>query len=1186
LVVALDDPLLVRFGDRAELARLRAEFGDSTAPIPAERIGSLVDDAVTAAQQAAERNLRRAIRGRTSSAAEFVRVLDERPTGRAGAQEPQLTQLTQRIGGLQRQLATGRGLLVRSLAAGVTAPELRAQVSDLQASASQLAGLVREYRSVADTLDGPAAPAAPVQVTAERDRAVAELLGVDAATIRATRDLIVAGDLDGALTAIRRTATGAHAMASIPGLWAGADVVFADAQQVVTALHRTLAAPGRRLGGAEARLVGDALGRLEVLVTTVPGGAAAQALDATRGTGVVPQLAGLARLRSTGTPDRVVRDLADLVEARGLTIGDLAALAARVAGAGRAQAAAVISEFAAGHGLAWSRTDRRGLLAALRDLPRTELARWREHAAAHAAAHAAMRAAAGTVAGMPPGDRAPRRRAWLAYGAAFAGAAAGAGGLALAGVPLGAPVLVPATIGAVLITAAVRAPRSANPARAPPAGVLVRTGAVDVARPGRAAANRGAAAAAEAVLDAALGARTVAVAATELRALVAALTEQGKVTRLDTAVEEIAALLEADRAALRERIEVKRAAAAAAYAEVDAALDAAITAAGQDDRGAAERSRKATAAAEIADAKWRRLVRSVAAYATAGEHADTAATGFAVVREILAAIARDPGGPGVAALVADAHAYTREAADAVDAYRAALVDTVPAVTAAPTGFPIGELPAIARVAEAANRLLSELGSRQRMTELEIGDLVRSRFDAVAVDGLLISTGGVELLLRLGVDWMVEDMTPGPIATEVIQGSIPQGGRSSTAGAHCSGGMSATADLTALAAMVPSGGGVWGLLTSIAANGWKATFSATAGRSEGTSGGGYGYVVPGGVADNRGDGIALRAGVTYRITARSAALPQGRTVTVRSSGGQDSDVLRLWVSHTYSANAPPALAPARKRSGELPQHAPLTATGLNELAGAVSDALGAAGRIGSPTRDQVRVLIADDLPGRLRGAVDGPHGLEWMLHDEHGREIAVLRVRTAVLGGRIVGVASRKEHLEDLFVLFSGASGSLSSTRSIGVAGGIGLLVDTAAAWFGVSTGLAASWSRTRSTGAHASAVAIHPAVHRFSGHTVAELVDLVHTAEIEWLDGTASPATVTRQGTALLRMSEGAAHRFGLPVDADAVLGQRADGTPVLRDDLDPAPPAGRRGELPSWIGASGIRGFGHGLVRELTGMG
>ena len=652
------------------------------------------------------------------------------------------------------------------------------------------------------------------------------------------------------------------------------------------------------------------------------------------------------------------------------------------------------------------------------------------------------------------------------------------------------------------------------------------------------------------------------------------------------AVDEIVALLTADGAALQERVAVKRAAAAAADAAVDAALENAVVAGDQDDRGAAERTRKAFADGEAALANRRRLLRSESAYATAAAHADTAVTGFAVVRDILAAIAADPAAPGVAALITEAQAYAGEAVAAVEEYRGALVDTVPARTAVPTGFPIGELPAIAEVTGTVNQQLAELGSRHRMTELEISDLIRSRFDAVAGEGLLISAGGVELVIRLGVDWLVEDMTPGAAATEVMLGSIPQGGRSSSAGANRSGGVSLEADLAALAALSPSDSGMWGLLKSLAAHGWKATFSVNGGISEGTSGGGSGYVLTGGVADNRGDGIALRAGVTYRITARSRALPQGRTVTVRSSGGQDADVLHQWVSHTYSANAPPELAPARVRSGALPHHAPLTATGLNDLADAISAALGKAGRIGSLTRDQVRVMIANDLPGRLGVAVDGPHGLEWVLSDARGREIAVLRVRTTVGAGRIVGVASTKEHIEDLFVLFSGASGSLSGGRSFGLAGGVGLLVDTAAAWFGVTTGFGASWSRSRSTGVNASAVAIHPAVHRFSGHTVAEQLDLVHTAEIEWLDGRASPAPVVLPGTALVRMSEGDAHRFGLPVGADAVTGHRADGTPIMRDDLDPAVPAGRRGELPAWIGEAGIRGFGHGLVRELTGMG
>ncbi len=257
LVVALDDPLLTRFGDPVELARLREEFGDSAAPIPAERIGSLVDDAVAAAQQASERALRSAIRGRTTTESEFVRTLDEGRTVRTGAQEATLTRLGNRIDGLQRQLATGRAALVRSVTGGTTGPALHGRVTDLQSTAAQLAELVHEYRSISAAVDGMPAPAAPVQASPATDRAAAGLLGVDAVTIGAARDQIAAGDLDAAGTTLLRTASGARAMAEIPGLWAGADFVLADALQAVTALDRTLAGGRSSVAGMSvARLSG------------------------------------------------------------------------------------------------------------------------------------------------------------------------------------------------------------------------------------------------------------------------------------------------------------------------------------------------------------------------------------------------------------------------------------------------------------------------------------------------------------------------------------------------------------------------------------------------------------------------------------------------------------------------------------------------------------------------------------------------------------------------------------------------------------------------------------------------------------------------------------------------------------------------------------------------------------------
>src|SRR5690606_32782789 len=124
----------------------------------------------------------------------------------------------------------------------------------------------------------------------------------------------------------------------------------------------------------------------------------------------------------------------------------------------------------------------------------------------------------------------------------------------------------------------------------------------------------------------------------------------------------------------------------------------------------------------------------------------------------------------------------------------------------------------------------------------------------------------------------------------------------------------------------------------------------------------------------------------------------------------------------------------------------------------------------------------------------------------------------------------------------------------------------------------------RSVGSSAGEVTIHPGVHRYSGHTQSYRLRLTFTVDVRRLDVPGHPLTrVESEGRALARMPEAAAYRYGLPVAAEAVT--TTPGTTTLRGDLVPEAPAGRRAELPDWLGPGGVREPGHALVRDMTGV-
>ncbi|GII60373.1 hypothetical protein Skr01_04580 [Sphaerisporangium krabiense] len=763
----------------------------------------------------------------------------------------------------------------------------------------------------------------------------------------------------------------------------------------------------------------------------------------------------------------------------------------------------------------------------------------------------------------------------------------------------------------------------------------------------------------------------------------------------------VGALAEAE-TALGEAKAAKTESAKEAADRATTAENKAAKAAGQRDQGAGERQRKSLADAEAEKDAAARYTDVAEAFRRAGERAAEARTAYErTLRALddLAARTSAPGSPPSAATPAAETTATdpaertaraveevvraaREAEERLEAYRGAVRETVPPAIALSSGVPTGRLPHLGRLTEVIN---AEVGPDHRFTEDELNFLLRAEYRrVVSRDGLVVRRGPNEINIRLRPGDLVEVLDLPVKASELMAGTLPQGGASVAATFARAVGASGELDMATLAKLVGPDHGVWALVKAVAPFAiLKGGYGR--GRQASTTGSSAEYALAGAVEDNRGESslftaqarwdVRLRTGsptpqippsggatvsppveTTATPSAETTATPSGETAalpagdarpgavrrevegarpreggpgwrdvaTVASGIRGDAEVLRLWVAHAYTVHGPGTidrLPPHERGKTPFPEHVVTGLTGLEALTDRVAAALGS-GRapIGGDTRDQLRVMLIDELPSRLGEAIDDPHDFQRVV-TENGRPLANVRVHTEVVlepapataahpaqdGPRAVGTASAKHHLERLRVGFSGASGTESASRSTSVGASAGakakasLLLDATGAdelldAAGVDDSAAANWTprlaggftraASRSHGQSAGGMAIHPSVQRWTGHTQGYRIALRHTVTVRMLGDHAPLPPVHGASEGLFRIPEPDAYRYGLPVDAAAVV-RAPDGSVRLRDDPSLAPPPGRLPVLPQWLGAGPgqARGAGPALVQRVTGI-
>ncbi|MFC6556084.1 hypothetical protein ACFP9Y_10740, partial [Nonomuraea cavernae] len=637
-------------------------------------------------------------------------------------------------------------------------------------------------------------------------------------------------------------------------------------------------------------------------------------------------------------------------------------------------------------------------------------------------------------------------------------------------------------------------------------------------------------------------------------------------------------------AGLEARYNAKEASQAAAKAAAKVAAEQAHTADGQKDHGAPERARKARVNEANERIMLERHRRIAEAYDTAGEYADYARKAYEL---LLAELERGASAAQAAPLAVQAKSW-------LDDFQLALTAALPSLAALPSFVPAGRLPHLNRLTETVNDLLQERGIDEIFTPAELGRRLSTEFSRVlSADGALIRVGRDvpgEILIKLSVTDLVEVLDPGKIASEIMQGVLPQGGQTIGATANANRGANAGLRLDPLIAALPDSQ----LKKFLEHLEMSATYNT--GFTSSVTGNATDFALDGAVEDNRGESVQYDGRARWSVQARTSSRDGWSPEAVVDHGYHD-DVgsLRAYVSHAYMDSPPmnPLRLPADQRRQEFPEHVVLGLTGMLKLAEDTMKALGEKNfPPGSVARQQVLTAFVDDFYSRMEHAVNDPQGVPRIIH-VNGRPFAQLSFRAVprVDTAEPVGAPSRSHWQERLRVGVTSATGNQSFSRSGGVGGSLGLrVVPELDAVRGDDEYTVASGPNFRgSAGASAAdglsvnGVTYHPSVQRYTGYTQGVALEFDYEVTAHLIDADKQLGPIRGEGGGLFRFAESDAYWYGLPVAQKAVE-VREDGTVVHRDDPDPKPPKGRKGELPSFYGnePGKLRGAGPALVRGI----
>lgn len=534
-------------------------------------------------------------------------------------------------------------------------------------------------------------------------------------------------------------------------------------------------------------------------------------------------------------------------------------------------------------------------------------------------------------------------------------------------------------------------------------------------------------------------------------------------------------------------------------------------------------------------------------------------------------------------------------------------DTRPPDEAMTATTPAGALP-VGHLTRLVNQVLSRAGIDHRFTVEDLDRTLRGDFRRlISEDGAILPVPGGEVRVKLRVPHLRMVTDTDVEASETMVGTLPQGGASVASAANRSVDLSGSVDAGALANLTP-----WEWAKAVAqfailkgGGGYNWSGSDTHHASE--------YTLNGAVEDDRSPHSMFETpwsekqsadNPVFEVQIRRSADGPGHGWSNATAVGADGPV-RVWVSHTYTDGAPAEKAQldvADRQKTPLPESSVTGMTGLSELTDRTAEEMGLGPDLDDVARRQVRTLFNDELPSRLTEAVNDPHGLQRTIVKD-GKEIGTVQIKSEIVlepdEDPRVGPASNKRWLERLRITFSGASrdSARGRARHFNVTGGVQVAPDHLSALNaigGVTPKLSGTYARTRSRSKSRSAggTSIHPSVQRWKGHTQGYRLRVKHTVTIHMAGERRARPAIDGESKALFRIPEPLAYRYGLPVDPAAIarddkgaIQYNPDGTVRLRDDPDPKPPKGRKGELPEVFGRDKLRGAGPALVEDVTGV-
>ncbi|MEV4372180.1 hypothetical protein AB0J71_34270 [Nonomuraea sp. NPDC049637] len=653
--------------------------------------------------------------------------------------------------------------------------------------------------------------------------------------------------------------------------------------------------------------------------------------------------------------------------------------------------------------------------------------------------------------------------------------------------------------------------------------------------------------------------------------------------------------------ALQEQIAAKRKSAEEAQEAIRKARQEARKADRQHDQGHAERARKARQESRTHRATRERHTRIADAYEVALREATRTRQTYQQLLTALNEIENPsaPAGPVGMRPVAErlANQVLQQHAAYLDALAAALPQEINLAAAQPTG----RLAHVSALTTAVNDLLADNGIGHRFTTHELERAIRADFHkVVSADGLVVQVGhhgeAAEVRIKLTLADLVEVLDPAIKGSEMMVGLFHQAGRTASVSQAGSGGLSMGFDTSVLAQFMPEDH-VARTMTQLLGVG----LGASIGRNWSNTGGAGMFAQNGSVSDNRSESLLFDAAATWTAEIRTGQDENWRgAVTVDSGAPGDSSSQRVWFSHSATDQTPRKLEwiDRAKRRKEMPN---VIVQSMSDLEGAVdmlADALGGDyAEVGTPARDALRGFVTHNLPTSLRTAVN--EGLERVFTKDGKPQVRVrAESRVVVELSQPVGGSTSEEWEEEVLVDFVATPAGASSGASLEGSASAGFKapglegVDLGA--YHPTIGPKANGARgaSRSYSATANKQAIHPSVRRLTHHKQSYRLVVVTTFTVERFGE--PPVTLTPvRSTVLADMREKAAFHFGLPVDTAALVrkgGQPvidANGVPVLRGDPDPAPPPGRKPELPIWLGEGPgkMRGAGPALVEEIEGL-